>query len=82
MDDVRPALAHDEGRLLDRIMAYRDDEIGLLDCLVDIVFFRESGGTHVELRSAGNRSLPHLRRKERDAGTDDELRDVRRRTRA
>ena len=68
MDHLRPLRAHDEGRLLDRVVPDGDDEVGLVDRLVDVVPLREGGGADVELRAAGDRALAHLRREERNLG--------------
>ena len=68
MDHLRPLRAHDEGRLLDRVVADGDDQVGAVDRLVDVVALREGGGAHVELRAAGDRALAHLRVEERDPG--------------
>ena len=62
MDDVRPVPAHDERRLLDRIVADRDDEVRALDGLVNVVALGERGGAHVEFGAAGHGALAHLRR--------------------
>ena len=40
MDHLGPVRAHDERRLLDRVVADREDQIGLVDRLVDIVPLR------------------------------------------
>ena len=37
MQYLRSFLAHDEGRLLDRVVADRDDQIGAVDGLVHVV---------------------------------------------
>ena len=81
MNDLRAALAHDERRLLDGVMADRDDEVGLFDRLVDIVPLRQRGGAHIEFGSAGNGPLAHLGREERNAGSEHELREIRCRAR-
>jgi hypothetical protein len=56
----RPFGAHDEGRLLHRVVADCDDEIGLVDRLMDIIALGERGRTHIEVGSAGDRALAHL----------------------
>ena len=76
MDHLRAALTHDEWRLLDGVMADRDDEVGLFDGLVDIVALRQRRGAHVKFGSTRHRSLPHLGREERDARADHELGDI------
>ncbi len=66
MDDLRPAGAlHQEGRLLDRVVADGDDQVGAFDGLVDVVALRERGGAHVEVGAAGDRALAHLGVEER-----------------
>ena len=65
---LRPAGAHDEGRLLDRVVADRDDQVGLVDRPVDIVPLRQGGRAHVEVGSAGDGALAHLGVEERQAG--------------
>src|ERR1700745_230902 len=62
MDDVGPVSAHDERRLLDRIVADRDDEVRALDGLVNVVALGERGRAHVEVSAARHRALAHLRR--------------------
>ena len=62
-----PFGAHDEGRLLHRVVADRDDEIGPVDRLMDIVALGERRGAHVEVRPASDRALAHLRIEERES---------------
>jgi hypothetical protein len=47
-------------------MADRQDEIGAVDRLVDVVPLRQSGRAHVEVGSARHRALSHLGVEERD----------------
>ena len=75
MDHLRPLRAHDEGRLLDRVVADRDDQVGAVDRLVDVVALAERGRSHVKLAAAGNRPLAHLRVEERDLRAADEAAD-------
>ena len=44
VDDLRPARPHDEGRLLHRVVTDRDDQVGLVDRLVNVVPLRQRGG--------------------------------------
>ena len=67
MDHLRSALAHDEGRLLDRVVADRDDQIGPVDRPVDVVALRQRRRAHVEVGAAGDGALAHLRVEERQA---------------
>ena len=55
VDHLRPVRAHDEGRLLDGVVADRDDQVGLIDRLMDVVALAERGRAHVEIAAAGNR---------------------------
>ena len=66
MDHLRPVVAHDEGRLLDGVVADRDDEIGLVDRLVDLVALRQRGGAHIEIGAGVDRALAHLGVEERN----------------
>ena len=65
MDHLRPALAHEEGRLLDRVVADGDDQIGPVHRPVHVVALGERGGAHVEVGPARDRALAHLRVEER-----------------
>ncbi len=82
MQDPRSARAHQERRLLHRIVADRDDQIGPLDRIVDIVALRQRGGSHVEPGSAGDGALAHLRIEERDLQALHEIRQGVRQARA
>ena len=81
VDHLRPVVVHDERRLLARVVADGDDQVGLLDGVVHVVALRERGGAHVELGAAGHRALAHLRREVGNARAQDELRQVRGRAR-
>ena len=72
VDHLRPALAHDEGRLLDRVVANGDDQVGLVDRLVHVVALGERGRAHVEVGPARHRALAHLGGEERDARAEHE----------
>ena len=58
MDHLRPVRPHQERRLLDRVVTDRDDQVGPVDRLVDIVPLRERGCAHVEIVAAGTVPLP------------------------
>ncbi len=77
MDHLRAFRAHDEGRLLDRIVTDRDDQVGAIDGLMDVVALAQRSRSHVKLAAAGDRSLAHLRREEWNLGTPDEAADPR-----
>jgi hypothetical protein len=68
------ARTHEEGRLLDRIVADRDDEVGTVDALVNVVARGKRGGAHVEPGAARHRALAHLSVEERDLQAPDEVR--------
>jgi hypothetical protein len=46
----------------------RDDQIGCVDGVMNVVTLGQCGGAHVEIGAAGHRALPHLRGEERNAG--------------
>ena len=77
VNDLRPSGPHDEGRLLDGVMADGDNEIGLVHRLVNIVAFAQCRRSHVEIAAARGRPLPHLGREERDPCAPDEAVDPR-----
>ena len=52
VDHLRPVRPHDERRLLDRVVADRDDQVGLVDRLVDVVALGQRGRAHVEVGAA------------------------------
>src|SRR5215813_10891848 len=66
MQNDRALWPHDEGWLLDGIVADRDDQIGAVYCPMHIVPLRKRGSAHVEPGSTGDRTLAHLRVEERD----------------
>ena len=81
MQNLGSAGAHQEWRLLDSIVPDRDDQIGALDRIMDIVARRQRRGAHVEPGSAGGgalahlrTALAHLRTEERDLQTPHEIR--------
>ena len=47
VDHLRTLGAHDEGRLLDGIVADRDDQVGTVDRLMDIIALAECGRSHI-----------------------------------
>ena len=51
VDHLRPVRAHEERRLLDRVVADRDDQVGPVDRLVHIVPLGERRRAHVEVVS-------------------------------
>ena len=67
MDHPRPVRPHDEGRLLDRVVADADDQVGPVDRLMHVVALGQRRRAHVELGAARDRALAHLRVKERNA---------------
>src|SRR3954449_6893505 len=60
VDHLRPALAHEEGRLLDRVVTNGDDQVGSVHRAMHVVAFGERGGAHVEIGPARDRALAHL----------------------
>ena len=76
VDHLGTLRAHDERRLLDRIVTDGDDQIGAIDGLMHVVTFAERGRAHIEVATAGHRSLPHLRREERNLRAADEPADA------
>jgi hypothetical protein len=66
MQDPRSARPHQERRFLHRIVADRDDQIGAIDRLVNMVALGQRRGAHVEPGSAGDGALPNLRVEEGD----------------
>src|ERR1700750_590857 len=67
------AVPHQEWRLFDRVVPDREDEIGALDRVVNVVALRQRRGAEIELRDAGHRALAHLGVEERDLRTADEM---------
>jgi hypothetical protein len=74
MQDPRSALAHQERRFFHRIVADRDDQVGAVNRLVNMVPLGERGSAHVEPGSAGDGALAHLRIEERDLQAPHEIR--------
>ena len=66
MEDPRSVRAHQEWRLLHRVVADRDDQIGAIDRVMHVVALGQRGGAHVETGAAGDRALAHLGVEERD----------------
>ena len=48
-------LAHQERRLLHGVVADRDDQIGAVDRVMNVVAFRERSGAEIEIGAAGRR---------------------------
>ncbi len=67
------------GRLLDRVVADADDQVGAIDRLVHVVALGQCGGSHPQLGAAalgadaGDRALAHLGVEERNADAPDAL---------
>ena len=53
-------MAHQEGRLLDGVVADRNNQIGLIDGLVNPIPLRQRGRAHIEIGAGTDRALPHL----------------------
>ena len=53
--------AHQERRLLHGVVSDRDDEIGALDRIMDIVALGQRRSAEIQLGIAGDRAFPHLR---------------------
>ena len=60
MDNLRSIMAHQEGRLLDGVVADRNNQIGLIDGLVNPIAFRQRSRAHIEVGAGTDRALPHL----------------------
>jgi hypothetical protein len=73
---LRPFRSHQERRLLDRVVADRDDQVSAIDRPMHVVAFRQRRGAHVQLRAAGDRALSHLRVEERNPDTLHEVRQL------
>ena len=67
------AVAHQERRLLDGVVPDREDEIGALDRVVNVVALRQRSGAEIELGNAGHRALAHLGIEEGDLRAADEV---------
>ena len=82
VDHLRSLRAHDEGGLLDRVVANGQDQVGPVDRLVHVVAVGQRGRSHPQLGSAfggaqtGDRSLAHLRVEERNADAANEIRQL------
>src|SRR5262249_50003601 len=74
MQHRRSIWPHDEGWLLDRVVADGNDQIGAIDRIVDIVAFWQSGRAHVKTGPAGDGTLTHLRVEERNLHALNEIR--------
>ncbi len=74
MQNLRSARTHEEGRLLNRVVADRDDQVGAIDRVVNIVTLGKRGGAHVESGPARDCPFAHLRVEERDLQAIDEIR--------
>ena len=62
MNYLRAAGAtHQKRRLFDRVMAHGDDKISERNRLMDVVAFRQCCGSHIEVGSACDGTLAHLR---------------------
>ena len=75
VDHLRALRAHDERRLLDRIVPDGDDQVGAINGLMHVVTFAERGRAHIELAAPGNGSLAHLGREEWNLRAADEASD-------
>ena len=73
VDHLRPVRPHQERRLLDRVVTDRDDQVGPVDRLVDVIPLREGCCAHIEIMAAGYGALAHLRVEEGDLGAGDEI---------
>jgi hypothetical protein len=82
LDHLRPARPHQERRLLNGVVADRDDQVGAVDRLVHVVAFRQRRGAQIEIVAAGHGALAHLRVEKRDLGAADEFRQTGGQTRA
>ena len=67
MDHLRSIGAHQEGRLLDGIVADRNNQVGLIDRLVNPIPLRQRGSAHVEIGARIDCALPHLGVEERNS---------------
>src|SRR6202008_1740280 len=64
MNDCRTVGPHEKGRFLNRVVANRQDQIGLGDGLVDIIAFRKSNRPYVKVSATRGSAFTHLRREE------------------
>src|SRR5260370_33128239 len=60
MNDLRAFWAHDEWRFLDGVMTNRNNQVGPVNRLVDVVTFGKSRCSHVKIGSAVHCALAHL----------------------
>jgi hypothetical protein len=74
MQHHRPFRFHEKRRLLNRIVADRDNQIRAIDRPMDVVALRQRRGAHVEVRPAGHGALAHLRIEERNLHPPDQIR--------
>ena len=82
MQDGGPVRTHQERGLFHRVMADRDDQVGAVDGVMDIVALGQRGGAHIEPGAARDRALAHLGVEERDLQPSDERRQGVRQARA
>ena len=73
MDHFWPTRTHQKGRLLDRVMADGENQVGLVDGLVHVVSLGERRRSHVKVRPAGHRALAHLGIEKRNTHATDEI---------
>ena len=74
VDDLEASVLHEEGGLLDDIVAGVDDQVGVLDGAVQVIVGRQRRVAEVEGVALVDHPLPHLGAEERHAGLVDELR--------
>ena len=74
MDHRRAVPAHEERRLLDGVVADRDDQIGPVDRPMHVVALRQRRRPHVEVGASRDGALAHLGVEERDARPAHEIR--------
>ena len=78
VDDRRTARAHQERRLLDRVVPDREDQVGPVDRLVDVVALGQRGGAQSQARrSPATTPLPICVLKKGIRGTAQELAQIR-----
>ncbi|OTP68736.1 hypothetical protein PAMC26577_32475 [Caballeronia sordidicola] len=78
MNDLGSVRAHDERWFFDRVMPDRQDQVGTVYCLVQVVTSAKRGSSHPEftgliMADGRNSALAHLGVEKRDAGTSNEL---------
>ena len=74
MNDLRSVMAHEKRRLLDGVVADRNDQVGLIDRLVNPIPLRQRGRAHIEIGAGIDRALPHLGVEERNSAPSHERR--------